>query len=77
MGAQRATRDQPGRADGRPAIVADLSRHMNRIIEIDPDRRVARVQPGVVQEQLNLAAASYGLPSGRTRPPGTARRSAG
>jgi FAD/FMN-containing dehydrogenase/Fe-S oxidoreductase len=43
------------------AIVMDMSRHMNRIIEIDPERRVARVQPGVVQEQLNLAAARHGL----------------
>src|SRR5260370_6007560 len=43
------------------AIVMDLSRHMNRIIEIDAERRAARVQPGVVQEQLNLAGAQYGL----------------
>jgi FAD/FMN-containing dehydrogenase/Fe-S oxidoreductase len=43
------------------AIVMDLSRHMSEIIEIDAERRVARVQPGVVQEQLNLAAAQYGL----------------
>jgi FAD/FMN-containing dehydrogenase/Fe-S oxidoreductase len=43
------------------AIVIDLSAHMSRIIEIDPGRQVARVQPGVVQEQLNLAAAPHGL----------------
>jgi FAD/FMN-containing dehydrogenase/Fe-S oxidoreductase len=43
------------------AIVMDLSRHMTRIIDIDPERNVARVQPGVVQEQLNLAAAAHGL----------------
>ena len=43
------------------AIVMDMSRHMNAIIEIDPERRVARVQPGVVQEQLNLAGARHGL----------------
>jgi FAD/FMN-containing dehydrogenase/Fe-S oxidoreductase len=43
------------------AIVMDFSRHMNRIAEIDAERRVARVQPGVVQEQLNLAAAPHGL----------------
>ena len=43
------------------AIVMDLSRHMNQIIEIDAERRVARVQPGVVQEQLNLASARHGL----------------
>ena len=39
----------------------DLSRHMNRIIEIDAGRRVARVEPGVVQDQLNRAAAPHGL----------------
>ncbi len=43
------------------AIVMDMSRHMDRIIEIDAERRLARVQPGVVQEQLNLAAAGCGL----------------
>src|SRR6202030_2764426 len=43
------------------AIVMDLSRHMSRIIEIDAGHQLARVQPGVVQEQLNLAAAPHGL----------------
>jgi FAD/FMN-containing dehydrogenase/Fe-S oxidoreductase len=43
------------------AVVMDLSRHMTRIIDIDAERNVARVQPGVVQEQLNLAAARHGL----------------
>jgi len=43
------------------AVVMDLSRHMSMIIEIDAGQRVARVQPGVVQEQLNLAAAPHGL----------------
>ena len=49
-----------GQTVGR-AIVMDLSRHMTRIIDIDAERSVARVQPGVVQEQLNLAAARHGL----------------
>ncbi len=43
------------------AVVMDMSRHMSSIIEIDPERRLARVQPGVVQEQLNLAAAPHRL----------------
>jgi FAD/FMN-containing dehydrogenase/Fe-S oxidoreductase len=43
------------------AVVMDLSRHMSAIIEVDAERRLARVQPGVVQEQLNLAAAAHGL----------------
>jgi FAD/FMN-containing dehydrogenase/Fe-S oxidoreductase len=43
------------------AIVMDLSAHMSEIIEIDAGQQVATVQPGVVQEQLNLAAAPHGL----------------
>jgi FAD/FMN-containing dehydrogenase/Fe-S oxidoreductase len=43
------------------AVVMDLSRHMTQIIDIDPEMRLARVQPGVVQEQLNLAAAEHDL----------------
>src|SRR5580693_1291060 len=43
------------------AVVMDLSRHMTKIIEIGAERRVAQVQPGVVQEQLNLAGARHGL----------------
>jgi FAD/FMN-containing dehydrogenase/Fe-S oxidoreductase len=49
-----------GQTVGR-AVVMDLSRHMAGIIEIDPETRRARVQPGVVQEQLNRAVAAYGL----------------
>ncbi|MFC4007325.1 FAD-binding and (Fe-S)-binding domain-containing protein [Nonomuraea purpurea] len=41
------------------AVIVDFSRHMNRIIEIDG--ATARVQPGVVQDQLNRAARKYGL----------------
>ena len=43
------------------ALVLDLSRHMNRIVEIDPEARTARVQPGVVQDDLNRAAQRHGL----------------
>src|SRR5579859_6357979 len=49
-----------GQTVGR-AIVMDFSRHMTRIIDLDAERNMARVQPGVVQEQLNLAAARHGL----------------
>jgi FAD/FMN-containing dehydrogenase/Fe-S oxidoreductase len=48
-----------GQTVGR-AIVMDFSRHMNRLA-IDAEARLARVQPGVVQEQLNRAAARHGL----------------
>jgi FAD/FMN-containing dehydrogenase len=52
-----------GQTVGRE-IVMDLSRHMSSIIEIDAEQRRARVQPGVVQEQLNLATARHGLTFG-------------
>ena len=42
-------------------VVVDLSRHMNRILEIDPRRRVARVQAGVVKDQLESALEPHGL----------------
>ncbi|MCA0402106.1 MAG: FAD-binding oxidoreductase [Proteobacteria bacterium] len=42
-------------------IVVDCSRHMNRIIEIDPVRRIARVEAGVVKDQLNRALKPHGL----------------
>ncbi|KAF1685085.1 hypothetical protein B1992_13250 [Pseudoxanthomonas broegbernensis] len=42
-------------------LVVDLSRHMNAILEIDPQRRWVRVQPGVVKDQLNAALKPHGL----------------
>src|SRR5919106_6126206 len=30
------------------AVVLDFSKHLNAIVELDPDRKVARVQPGVI-----------------------------
>ncbi|WP_327139951.1 FAD-binding and (Fe-S)-binding domain-containing protein [Nocardia sp. NBC_01327] len=44
-----------------PGLVLDMSRHMNRIVEIDPVARTALVEVGVVQDQLNRAVAAYGL----------------
>ncbi|WP_456376978.1 FAD-binding oxidoreductase [Thiolapillus sp.] len=35
--------------------------HMNEILEIDPDNRLARVQPGVTNQQLQQAAAEHGF----------------
>jgi FAD/FMN-containing dehydrogenase/Fe-S oxidoreductase len=49
-----------GQTVGR-AVVLDLSRHMRAILEIDAEGRRARVQPGVVQDDLNRAAAKAGL----------------
>src|SRR6516165_6819225 len=49
-----------GQTVGR-AIVMDMPRHMTKIKNLDTERKVATVQPGVVQEQLNVAAARHGL----------------
>ena len=43
------------------AVVLDFTRHMAQIESISPQRRLARVQPGVVLAQLNAAARQYGL----------------
>ncbi|WP_111413746.1 D-2-hydroxyglutarate dehydrogenase YdiJ [Billgrantia lactosivorans] len=42
-------------------LVVDVSRHMNRILEIDVERRRVRVQAGVVKDQLNAALKPHGL----------------
>ena len=42
-------------------IVADISRHMNRILEINAEERYAWVEPGVVRDELNIACKPYGL----------------
>ncbi len=43
------------------ALVLDFSKYMNRVIAIDADKRVAQVEPGVVQSHLNSALAPHGL----------------
>src|SRR5690349_22647345 len=43
------------------ALVLDFSKYMNAVRRIDPDQHVAIVEPGVVQAQLNSAAAQYSL----------------
>lgn len=42
-------------------IVCDISKHWNKILEINPSQRWARVQPGVVRDELNLALKPHGL----------------
>ena len=42
-------------------VVVDLSRHMNRILEIDVANRRVRVEAGVVKDQLNAALKPHGL----------------
>ncbi len=42
-------------------IIADISRFMHQIVDIDPAKRIARVQPGVIRDQLNREAGKHGL----------------
>src|SRR5476649_2690458 len=46
------------------AVILDFSRHMNRILEINPGGRFARVQPGVILDHLRAEAEKYGLTFG-------------
>jgi FAD/FMN-containing dehydrogenase/Fe-S oxidoreductase len=43
------------------AVVLDFSKYMARILEIDPVRRMARVEPGVVLDSLRAAAEQHHL----------------
>lgn len=42
-------------------LIIDASKHLRKVLDIDPTHRTARVQPGVVLEQLNQQAAQHGL----------------
>ena len=46
------------------AVVLDFTKYMSRILEIDPVRRIARVQPGVVLDNLRNAAERHHLTFG-------------
>ncbi len=49
-----------GQAVG-PFLILDTARHLDRILEINPETRTARVEPGVVCRTLNRAAGAYRL----------------
>ncbi len=46
------------------AVVLDLSRHVRGVVALDPDRRLARVLPGTVLDELQRTAAGHGLAFG-------------
>ncbi len=53
-------------------VILDFSRHMNKVLDLDPDARAAVVQPGTVHATLQKAALAHGLrfgpdPSTHTR----------
>jgi FAD/FMN-containing dehydrogenase/Fe-S oxidoreductase len=43
------------------AVILDFSKYMAGILEIDPERRIARVEPGVVLDSLRAAAEKHHL----------------
>ncbi|MET9499744.1 FAD-binding and (Fe-S)-binding domain-containing protein [Streptomyces sp. NPDC006552] len=49
-----------GQATGT-GVVLDLTRHMNRLLDLDPATRTATVQPGLVLDRLQAAATPHGL----------------
>jgi len=44
-----------------PGVVVDTSRHLDRVLVVDPEARRARVEPGAVLSRLQAAAAPHGL----------------
>lgn len=46
------------------AVLLDFSKYMNRIIDMNPRDRYARVEPGIVLDELRNAAGKYGLTFG-------------
>ncbi|KUM83345.1 MULTISPECIES: FAD-binding and (Fe-S)-binding domain-containing protein [Streptomyces] len=49
-----------GQATGT-GVVLDFTRHMNKLLSVDPGSRTALVQPGLVLDRLQDAAAPHGL----------------
>ncbi len=46
------------------AVIIDMSKYLNRVLEIDPARRIARVEPGCILDDLRDQARAYGLTFG-------------
>ncbi|HXG58862.1 MAG TPA: FAD-binding oxidoreductase, partial [Thermoanaerobaculia bacterium] len=46
------------------AVIIDMSKYMNRIVELDPHARFARVEPGIVLDDLRDTAEKFGLTFG-------------
>jgi len=42
-------------------LIVDISKYMNKIIEINPEEKYAIVEPGVVRDELNLVLKEHGL----------------
>ena len=43
------------------ALIIDMSRHLNQILEVNREEQWVRVQPGIVLDELNIHLDQYGL----------------
>ena len=43
------------------AVVIDFSKHVNRLLDLNPGQRWAHVEPGIICDQLRNAAGEHGL----------------
>jgi FAD/FMN-containing dehydrogenase/Fe-S oxidoreductase len=43
------------------AVVIDFTKHLDAVLSVDPQRRLARVQPGAINDAVGDAAAAHGL----------------
>ncbi len=64
-----------GQATGT-GVVLDFTRHMDGLVSLDPASRTAVVQPGLILDRLQQAAAPTGCASAPTPPPTAAAPSA-
>ncbi len=42
-------------------VVLDFTRHLNRVLSVDPEGEIATVQPGAILDAVTAAGAPYGL----------------
>jgi FAD/FMN-containing dehydrogenase/Fe-S oxidoreductase len=50
-----------GQAVGPGCVVLDFTKHMDGLIEVDPEDRTATVQPGIVQDHFEARLSEHGL----------------
>src|SRR5438552_3391949 len=51
---------QAGQAIG-PGLIVDTSKYLNRLLEVNVEQRWARVEPGIVLDELNAQLKPHGL----------------
>jgi len=51
---------QAGQTIGQ-GLILDTSKHLNRLLDVDVERRIARIEPGIVLDELNAQLKPHGL----------------